>query len=39
MDEEDGDKWRRMEMDEEDGADEEDGDEWARVKVRVRVRF
>ena len=35
MDEEDGDKWRRMEMDEED---EEDGDEWVRVKVRVRVR-
>ena len=33
MDEEDGDKWRRMEM------DEEDGDEWFRVKVRVRVRF
>ena len=33
MDEEDGDKWRRMEM------DEEDGDEWVRVKVRVRVRF
>ena len=30
MDEE---KWRRMEM------DEEDGDEWFRVKVRVRVRF
>ena len=30
MDEEDGDKWRRMEM------DEEDGDEWFRVKVRVR---
>ena len=30
MDEEDGDKWRRMEM---------DGDEWFRVKVRVRVRF
>ena len=33
MDEEDGDKWRRMEL------DEEDGDEWVRVKVRVRVRF
>ena len=33
MDEEDGDKWRRMEM------DDEDGDEWFRVKVRVRVRF
>ena len=33
MDEEDGGKWRRMEM------DEEDGDEWFRVKVRVRVRF
>ena len=33
MDEEDGDKWRRMEM------NEEDGDEWVRVKVRVRVRF
>ena len=33
MDEEDGDKWRRMEM------DEEDGDEWVRVKVRVRVGF
>ena len=33
MDEEDGDKWRRMDM------DEEDGDEWFRVKVRVRVRF
>ena len=33
MDEEDGDKWRRMEM------DEEDGDELFRVKVRVRVRF
>ena len=33
MDEEDGDKWRKMEM------DEEDGDEWVRVKVRVRVRF
>ena len=29
----DGDKWRRMEM------DEEDGDEWVRVKVRVRVGF
>ena len=39
MDEEDGDKWRRMEMDEEYGDDEEDGDEWVRVKVRVRVRF
>ena len=33
MNEEDGDKWRRMEM------DEEDGDEWFWVKVRVRVRF
>ena len=33
MDEEDGDKWRRMEM------DEEDGDEWFRVKVRVRLGF
>ena len=33
MDEEDGDKWRRMEM------DEENGDGWVRVKVRVRVRF
>ena len=33
MDEEGGDKWRRMEL------DEEDGDEWVRVKVRVRVRF
>ena len=33
MDEEDGDKWRRMDL------DEEDGDEWVRVKVRVRVRF
>ena len=33
MDEEDGDKWRRMEM------DEEDGNEWVRVKVRVRVKF
>ena len=33
MDEEDGDKWRRMEM------DEEDGDGWVRVKIRVRVRF
>ena len=33
MDEEDGDKWRRMKM------DEEDGDERFRVKVRVRVRF
>ena len=33
MDEEDGDKWRRMEM------DEEDGDEWYRFKVRVRVGF
>ena len=34
--EEDGDgwrRWRRVEM------DEEDGDEWVRVKVRVRVRF
>ena len=33
MDEEGGDKWRRMEM------DEEDGDGWFRVKVRVRVSF
>ena len=32
MDEEDGDKWRRMEM------DEEDGDEWFRIRVRVRDR-
>ena len=39
MDEEDGDKWRRMEMDEDDEMDEEDGNEWVRVKVRVRVRF
>ena len=36
MDEEDGDKWRRMKRME---MDEEDGDEWVRVKVRVRVRF
>ena len=33
MDEEGGDKWRRVEM------DEDDGDEWVRVKVRVRVGF
>ena len=49
MDEEDGDKWRRMEMDEEDGGDEDDGDEWRRMemdeeygdgwfRVKVRVR-
>ena len=39
MDEEDGDKWRRMEMDEEYEMDEEDGDEWVRVKVELGLGF
>ena len=33
MDEEDGDKWRRMEM------DEEDGDEWLGLRLELGLGF
>ena len=33
MDDEDGDKWRRMEM------DEEDGDEWLGLRLELGLGF